>query len=136
MGLMDKVTAGLERAAQEADKAFDKGKSKVGELQLEMQMDGLAKKLGYIVFDFYRGREIDQALRQKYLDDMAALEDKLMQMRAEARARKEADAAAKAEAAARAQAAQGAPQTAAGDAAPAAPAENPVPVDPAPSAGE
>ena len=25
MGLMDKVTAGLERAAQEADKAFDKG---------------------------------------------------------------------------------------------------------------
>ena len=120
MGLMDKVTAGLERAAQEADKAFDKGKSKVGELQLEMQMDGLAKKLGYIVFDFYRGREIDQALRQKYLDDMAALEDKLMQMRAEARARKEADAAAKAEAAARAQAAQGAPQTAAGDEAPVA----------------
>ena len=140
MGLMDKVTAGLERAAQEADKAFDKGKSKVGELQLEMQMDGLAKKLGYIVFDFYRGREIDQALRQKYLDDMAGLEDKLLQMRAEARARKEADAAAKAEAA------QGAPQTAAGDETPVAadsgapvseaPAENPVPVDPAPSAGE
>jgi len=146
MGLMDKVTAGLERAAQEADKAFDKGKSKVGELQLEMQMDGLAKKLGYIVFDFYRGREIDQALRQKHLDDMAALEDRLLQMRAEARARKEADAAAKAETAARAQAAQGAPQTAAGDEAPGAadagapvsdaPAESPVPVDPAPPAGE
>ena len=96
MGLMDKVTAGLERAAQEADKAFDKGKSKVGELQLEMQMDGLAKKLGYIVFDFYRGREIDQALRQKYLDDMAVLEDRLLQSKAEAKARKDAEAAARA----------------------------------------
>ena len=77
MGLMDKFSAGIERAAQEADKAFEKGKSKVGELQIEMQMDGLAKKLGYLVFDFYRGREVDQALRQKYLDDMTRLEDQL-----------------------------------------------------------
>jgi len=138
MGLMDKVTAGLERAAQEADKAFDKGKSKVGELQLEMQLDGLAKKLGYIVFDFYRGREIDQALRQKYLDDMAALEDKLLQMRAEARARKEAETAARAEAAARAQAAQTTPQAAAGNPGVAdavAPVAN-APVDPTPPVGE
>jgi hypothetical protein len=95
MGLMDKLTSGFERAAQEADKAIDKGKSKVGELQIEMQMDGLAKKLGYVVFDFYRGREIDQALRQKYLDDMAGLEDKLLRVRAEAAAKKEAEAAAK-----------------------------------------
>ncbi len=100
MGLMDKVTQGLERAAQEADKVFDKGKSKVGELQLEMQMDGLAKKLGYMVFDFYRGREIDQAQRQKYLDDMSSIEDKLLQMKAEAAARKQAEAEARAQAAA------------------------------------
>ena len=96
MGLMDKVTAGLERAAQEADKAFDKGKNKVGELQVEMQMDGLAKKLGYIVFDFYRGRQVDQALRQKYLDDLARLEDQLLKTRAEAAAKREAEAAARA----------------------------------------
>lgn len=96
MGLMDKVTAGLERAAQEADKAFDKGKSKVGELQAEMQMDSLAKKLGYVVFDFYRGRQVDQALRQKYLDDLARLEDQLLKTRAEAAAKREADAAARA----------------------------------------
>jgi hypothetical protein len=82
MGLMDKFTAGLERAAHEADKAFEKGKTKVGELQTEMQMDGLAKKLGYLVFDFYRGREVDQALRQKYLDDMARLEDQMTQAKA------------------------------------------------------
>lgn len=124
MGLMDKLAAGVERLAEGADKAIDKGKAKVGELQTEMQMDGLAKKLGYIVFDFYRGREIDQALRQKYLDDMSALEDKLVQMRAEAAARKDAEAAAKAEAAARAQAAQAAPQAAA--------PEYAAPVDPYP----
>ena len=96
MGLMDKFSAGIERAAQEADKAFEKGKAKVGELQTEMQMDGLAKKLGYLVFDFYRGREVDQVLRQKYLDDMTHLEEQLAQQRAATAAKKEADAAAKA----------------------------------------
>jgi hypothetical protein len=97
MGLVDKFSAGIERAAQEADKAFEKGKAKVGELQIEMQMDGLAKKLGYLVFDFYRGREVDQALRQKYLDDMTRLEEQLMQSRAAAAAKKETEAAARAE---------------------------------------
>jgi hypothetical protein len=96
MGLMDKFSAGIERAAQEADRAFEKGKAKVGELQIEMQMDGLAKKLGYLVFDFYRGREVDQVLRQKYLDDMTRLEDQLAQSRAAAAAKKEAEAAARA----------------------------------------
>jgi|WetSurMetagenome_2_1015567.scaffolds.fasta_scaffold52897_3 hypothetical protein len=106
MGLMDKFSAGIERAAQEADKAFEKGKAKVGELQTEMQMDGLAKKLGYLVFDFYRGREVDQVLRQKYLDDMTHLEEQLAQQRAATAAKKEADAAARA---AKAQAAGGWP---------------------------
>jgi hypothetical protein len=84
MGLMDKLTEGAERAAREAEKAFDKGKSKVGELQTEMQMDGLARKLGYLVFDFYRGRQVDQALRQRILDDMSRLEDQLLRTRAQA----------------------------------------------------
>ena len=84
MGLMDKLTEGAERAAREAEKAFDKGKSKVGELQTEMQMDGLARKLGYLVFDFYRGREVDQAYRQKILDDMSRLEDQLVRARTQA----------------------------------------------------
>jgi hypothetical protein len=111
MGLMDKFSAGIERAAQEADKAFEKGKAKVGELQTEMQMDGLAKKLGYLVFDFYRGREVDQVLRQKYLDDMTHLEEQLTQQRAATAAKKEADAAARA---AKAQAAGGWPAPGAG----------------------
>jgi hypothetical protein len=93
MGFMDKLTAGAERAAREAEKAFDKGKAKVGELQIEMQMDGLAKKLGYLVFDFYRGREVDQAMRQSMLDDLSRLEDQLLRMRAEAAARSQGQAA-------------------------------------------
>ncbi len=84
MGLMDKLAEGAERAAREAEKAFDKGKTKVGELQVEMQMDGLAKKLGYLVFDFYRGRQVDQALRQRILDDMSRLEDQLLRTRSQA----------------------------------------------------
>ncbi len=100
MGLMDKLTAGIEKVAEGADKALDKGKTKVGEMQIEMQMDGLAKKLGYLVFDFYRGRQVDQELRQKLLDDLAEHEDRLLQSRAEAAAKAEADAALKAERAA------------------------------------
>lgn len=131
MGLMDKVTAGLERASQEADKAFDKGKAKVGEIQIEMQMDGLAKKLGYVVFDFYRGREIDQALRQKYLEDMAALEDRLLQTRAEAAAKREAEAAARAQSAQQAGAASTGAESFAPPEQPAQPARSEEPVPPA-----
>lgn len=87
MSLLDKLSAGAERAAKEAEKAFDKGKAKVGELQLEMQMDGKAKKLGYLVFDFYRGRQVDQDERQRLLDELSRLEDQLIQARAEAAAK-------------------------------------------------
>ncbi len=94
MSLMDKLADGAERAAREAEKAFDKGKTKVGELQVEMQMDGLARKLGYLVFDFYRGRQVDQAVRQKILDELSRLEDQLLKTRAQAAAKAESDAAA------------------------------------------
>lgn len=100
MGLIDKLAAGIERVAEEADKALDKGKTKVSELQIQMEMDSLAKKLGYLVFDFYRGRQVDQAVRQKILDDMTRLEDQLLAKRAEARAKAEAEAAWKAQRAA------------------------------------
>jgi hypothetical protein len=94
MGLMDKLADGAERAAREAEKAFDKGKTKVGELQIEMQMDQLARKLGYLVFDFYRGRQVDQAVRQKILDDLSRLEDQLLRVRAQAASKAQPDAAA------------------------------------------
>lgn len=91
MGLIDKLAAGIERAAEEADKALDKGKTKVSEMQIEMQMDSLAKRLGYLVFDFYRGRQVDPALRQKILDDLSRLEEELLAKRAETRAKAEAE---------------------------------------------
>lgn len=90
MSLFDKLSAGAERAAKEAEKALDKGKAKVGEIQIEMQMDGKAKKLGYLVFDFYRGRPVDQDERQGLLDDLSRLEDQLIQARAEAAAKTQA----------------------------------------------
>jgi hypothetical protein len=96
MAFMDKLGAGLEQVAREVEQALDRGKDKVGELQIEMQMDKLAKRLGYLVFDFYRGRPVDQAVRQKVLDDLSRLEDQLWQMRADAAARADAEAQARA----------------------------------------
>jgi hypothetical protein len=130
MGFMDKVGDGLEQAAKELEKALDKGKLKVGELQIEMQMDGLAKKLGYLVFDFYRGRTVDQAMRQKVLDDLTRLEEQLWKIRAEAAAKAEADAQARA---AKEQEASGQPGASATDAWPAAP--EPWAAGPGPGAG-
>lgn len=104
MGIKDKVEAGIGQAAYEIERALDKGKTKVGELQIELQMDGLAKKLGYLVFDFYRGREVDQAVRQKVLDDLSRLEDQLFKTRADATAKAEADARMRADAKQRSQA--------------------------------
>ncbi len=82
MDLKDKLVTGLERAAEEAEKALGKGKTKLTELQIELEMDSLAKKLGYLVFDFYRGRTVDQALRQKLLDDLSSLEERLAGLKA------------------------------------------------------
>jgi hypothetical protein len=96
MGIMDKVGAGVEQAVYEIERALDKGKTKAGELQIEMQMDGLAKKLGYLVFDFYRGRAVDQSMRQKVLDDLTRLEERLYKLRQEAAAKAESEAQARA----------------------------------------
>ena len=87
MGLLDKVNAGAERAAMEAWKAFDKGKAKASELQLEMRMDAAAKKLGYLVFDEHRGRATEEKVRQKSLDDLTRLEDEMAKLRAETAAK-------------------------------------------------
>lgn len=87
MGLLDRVNAGAERAAMEAWKAFDKGKAKAAELQLEMRMDAAAKKLGYLVLDEHRGRVTDGQARQRMLDDLARLEDEMAKLRAETAAR-------------------------------------------------
>lgn len=95
MGWRDQLSAGLQRARSEAARAYDKGKAKVEELQAEMQMDGLAKKLGYLTFDAHRGRTVDEATRVKLLLDLTRLEDELEKARAEQVARAAAEKAAK-----------------------------------------
>jgi uncharacterized protein (DUF2164 family) len=95
MGLKETVTAGLRRFGEEAEKAFDKGKTKVGELQSELQMDGLAKKLGYVAYDQHRGRKVDEATRVKLLMDMTQLEAAMDKAKAEAAAKAAANKTAK-----------------------------------------
>jgi hypothetical protein len=79
MGFLDRLTEGAEKVAKQAEKALEQGKTKVEELQLERQMDGVAKKLGYLEFDASRGRAADPAVRQSYLDELAALEVQIAQ---------------------------------------------------------
>ncbi len=81
MGLLDKLTVGAEKVAKQAEKAFEQGKGKVEELQVERQLDGLAKKLGYMEFDAHRNRQVDTSARESLLTEMVQLEDQLTQMR-------------------------------------------------------
>lgn len=95
MGWKDKLSTGFQRARKEAGKAYDKGKAKVEELQTEMQMDGLAKKLGYVTFDAHRGRAVDEAAKAKVISELSRLEDELEKAKAEQAAAAAAEKAAK-----------------------------------------
>lgn len=87
MGFMETLSSGLRRFGDEAEKVLDKGKSKVGELQTELQMDSLAKKLGYLTYDAHRGRKVDEPARVKLLMDLTQLEDALKKAKSEAAAK-------------------------------------------------
>lgn len=87
MGILDKLSAGAERAATEAGKALDEGKAKAAELQLKSKMDDAAKKLGYLDFDAYRGRPADESARQQLREELAHLEEELTKLRAEMEAK-------------------------------------------------
>ncbi len=91
MGILDRLSEGAEKVAKQAEKALEQGKTKVEELQLERQMDGVAKKLGFLEFDAFRGREVDAAVRQSYLAELAGLEEQLAQTTEAASAPSEGD---------------------------------------------
>lgn len=120
MGFQEKLSEGAEKVAKGAEKAFDQVKTKIEELQLERQMDGLARKLGYIEYDGFKGRSVDAAVRQSYLDEMSGLEDQIAQLKVEAEAAEAAAEAAGEEAAAAEPAAETAPEA---EAAPSSPPE-------------
>lgn len=83
MGLLDKLTQGAERVAREAEKAFEQGRTKIDELQLERQMDLAARKLGYLEFDLFRGRSVDEGARAALLSELARLEEQIAHLREE-----------------------------------------------------
>jgi hypothetical protein len=87
MGWKNSISAGFRRFGEEAEKALDKGKTKVEQLQTEMQMDGLARKLGYLTYDEHRGRKVEEATRAKLLMDLTHLEGVLEKTKAEAAAK-------------------------------------------------
>ncbi len=95
MSWRETLSAGFHRAREEAERAYDKGKAKVEELQTEMQMDGLAKRLGYLTFDAHRGRKVDEAARVKLLSDLTRLEDELEKAKADQATKAAAEKAAK-----------------------------------------
>jgi hypothetical protein len=87
MGWRETLAAGLHKASEEAEKALDKGKAKFEELQTEMRMDSLAKKLGYLTYDAHRGRKVNETTRVRLLVDLTRLEDSLEEAREEALAK-------------------------------------------------
>lgn len=80
MGILDRLSEGAEKVAKQAEKALEQGKTKVEGLQFERQMDGLAKKLGYLELDAFRGRQVDAAARQSYLDELVTLENQIAEL--------------------------------------------------------
>jgi hypothetical protein len=92
MSFVDKLAAGAERAAKEAEKVFDKGQAKAGEMRIRMKMDGVAKKLGYLVLDSHQGREVDESARQALIGSLVGLEAQLVEARAAAAAKAQAKA--------------------------------------------
>jgi hypothetical protein len=90
MAWKDKFRSGVKRVSEEAEEALDKGKAKVEELQIELKMDGLAKKLGYVAFDAHRGRKVDEALRAKLLADLTYQEEQLKKLADEVAAKAKA----------------------------------------------
>ncbi len=95
MELKETMSKSAKKVREEAGKAYDFSKNKAEQIQAEMKMDGLAKKLGYMTFDTHRGREVDEEVRTKLLAEFTGVEAKYEALKAEAMARAEAAKAAK-----------------------------------------
>lgn len=90
MGLFDKLSSGLDRVAQEAEKAVEQGRSKVEELQVERQMDQVARRLGYLEYEAHKaGSAPDATKRSELLEELRSLEGQLAEAREKVRAEAE-----------------------------------------------
>jgi hypothetical protein len=77
MGLTDRLSDGLETIAQQAQKALEQGRVRVEQLQVERQMDAVARRLGYLEFDAAQGRTVDEEAKGRLLRELAELEQEL-----------------------------------------------------------
>lgn len=87
MGLFDNL---LENSAKVADKVakvtgeyIDKGKDKFNELSLENDLSKAQKQLGALVYALHKSGESNDELMNQYIEEIAEIERKLEEVRAE-----------------------------------------------------
>lgn len=87
MGLFDNL---LENSAKVADKVakvtgeyIDKGKEKFNELSLENDLSKAQKQLGALVYALHKSGESNDELMNQYIEEIAEIERKLEEVRAE-----------------------------------------------------
>jgi hypothetical protein len=83
VSILDDISETADEMVRQAGKALDQVKSRVEALQTKAQMDVAARKLGYLEFERYRGRGLDEVAHRRVLDEMEALDNQLIQLRAE-----------------------------------------------------
>ena len=81
----------LETSAKVADKVakvtgeyIEKGKEKITELSLENELSKAYKQLGSLVYAMHKSGETNEDLFAMYIDEIAEIENKLEELRAEA----------------------------------------------------
>jgi hypothetical protein len=83
VSILDDISETADEVVRQAGKALDQMKSRVEALQAKAQMDVAARKLGYLEFERYRDRPLDEVAHRRVRDEMEMLDDQLIQLRAE-----------------------------------------------------
>lgn len=81
MGWKDKLNRTADKVAKQTGKAVEQGRGKLEEVQVERQMDAAARKVGYMAYDSFQGREVDAQEREQLLAEIASLEEQLEEAR-------------------------------------------------------
>lgn len=81
MGWKDKLNQTADKVVKQTGRAVEQGRGKLEEVQVERQMDAAARKVGYMAYDSFQGREVDAQKRQELLDEIASLEEQLEEAR-------------------------------------------------------
>ncbi len=84
MGLMDKVKAQAQKAAEQAKTAAGQAQDKVGQMQLRKKADEAAKQLGYLVHEERTGGAAAGARADELIAEISDLERQMSEGEQEA----------------------------------------------------